>query len=85
MNLGSGREVRIDALVHYVQDASGFIGRIVWDMGRPDGQPKRVLDSSRARTTIGWEARTPLLEGLRRTVEWYEEHRAQWCIIEAQE
>jgi GDP-L-fucose synthase len=74
LNLGSGREVRIDALAHYIQDATGFKGRIVWDTSRPDGQPKRVLDSSRAKAAIGWEAKTPLLDGLRKTVEWYEEY-----------
>ncbi|KPJ77287.1 MAG: NAD-dependent dehydratase [Phycisphaerae bacterium SM23_33] len=75
LNLGSGQEVRIDALVHYVQGATGFEGGVKWDTSRPDGQPRRVLDSSRAKAAIGWEARTPLLEGLRKTVQWYGEHR----------
>ncbi len=75
LNLGSGREVRIDALVHYVQEATGFDGRVVWDGSKPDGQPRRVLDSSRARAAIGWEAKTGLREGLKRTADWYRENR----------
>jgi GDP-L-fucose synthase len=75
LNLGSGREIRIGTLIHFIQRATNFQGRIVWDASRPDGQPKRVLDSSRAKATIGWEAETPLVEGLRKTVKWYEENR----------
>lgn len=71
LNLGSGQEVRIDALLHYIQQATGFEGKVIWDTSKPDGQPKRVLDSSRAERAIGWKATTPLIEGLRRTVEWY--------------
>jgi len=77
LNLGSGREVRIDALCHYIQEVTGFRGAVRHDLSRPDGQPSRVLDSSRAKRVLGWEARTPLLEGLRKTVEWYEEHRVR--------
>lgn len=75
LNLGSGQEIRIDVLVHYIQDATGFKGKVVWDMSRPDGQPRRVLDSSRAKIAIGWKAETPLLEGLEKTVKWYLENR----------
>jgi len=75
LNLGSGQEVRIDALVYYIQEATGYKGKVVWDTSRPDGQPRRVLDSSRAKSAIGWEAKVPLLEGLRKTVEWYEGYR----------
>ena len=53
----------------------GYEGGTVWDTSRPDGQPKRVLDSTRARQAIGWEATTSLEEGLRKTIEWYKEHR----------
>ncbi len=77
MNLGSGQGVRIDALLHYIQLETGYKGRIVWDSSKPDGQPQRVLDSSRARSAIGWEARTPLREGLRETIKWYEVHRRE--------
>lgn len=75
LNLGSGQGIRIDALLHYVQIATDFQGRVEWDTSKPDGQPQRVLDSSRAKRAIGWKAMTPLLDGLRRTVEWYEEDR----------
>lgn len=71
VNLGSGQEVRIGALVHYISQLTGFNGRIRWNSGRPDGQPRRVLNTWRARDELGWTARTDLLDGLARTIEWY--------------
>jgi hypothetical protein len=70
LNLGSGREVRINALVHYIQNMTGFEGRIVWDASKPDGQPRRVLDSSRAKATIrrpSWKACAGRSSGTRST------------------
>lgn len=72
LNLGSGQEVRIGSLVHFIQEATGFSGKIKWDVSQPDGQPRRGLDTLAARDALGWQAETPLKEGLRRTVEWYE-------------
>jgi GDP-L-fucose synthase len=77
LNLGSGRPVRIDALLHVIQRATGYGGKIVWDTSKPDGQPKRVLDSSRAEQAIGWKAATKLEDGLRKTIEWYKAHRRE--------
>jgi GDP-L-fucose synthase len=54
----------------------GYAGRIVWDTTRPNGQPRRCLDVSRAKALLGFEARTPFEDGLRRTIAWYREHRA---------
>jgi GDP-L-fucose synthase len=71
VNIGTARETRIRDLAEAVRDAVGFDGEIVWDTSRPDGQPKRYLDVSRARELMGFEAEVPLEDGLRRTVEAY--------------
>ena len=71
MNLGTGREISVKELVHTIARLTGFDGDIRWDASKPDGQPRRCLDVSRARTELGFEAGTSLEEGLRRTVEWY--------------
>ena len=75
VNLGSGREIRISALAELVARETGYGGRIAWDTSKPNGQLRRCLDVSRARERLGWVARTPLEEGLRRTIAWYDEHR----------
>lgn len=72
MNLGSGREITIKALMELIAKLTGFTGQIRWDPTKPDGQPRRCLDVTRARDQIGFLARTPFEEGLRRTIEWYE-------------
>jgi GDP-L-fucose synthase len=71
LNIGSGREITIRDLADRLAGIVGFTGEFVWDAGKPDGQPRRCLDVSRARQALGWEARTGFDEGLRRTVEWY--------------
>ncbi len=71
VNLGTGAEISIRDLAELVADVTGFDGVITWDTSMPNGQPRRSLDSSRAQELFGWEARTPLREGLERTVEWY--------------
>jgi GDP-L-fucose synthase len=71
VNLGSGYEIGIRDLVHLIAEATGFHGEVVWDETKPDGQPRRVLDVSRAFEMFGFRARTDFKEGLRRTVEWY--------------
>ncbi len=74
VNLGAGKEISIRELAELVQDVVGFEGRIEWDASMPNGQPRRSIDASRARDLFGFEARTPLREGLERTVAWYREH-----------
>jgi GDP-L-fucose synthase len=74
VNLGAGKEISIRELAELVADVVGFNGRIVWDRAMPNGQPRRSIDASRARELFGFEARTPLREGLERTVAWYREH-----------
>jgi GDP-L-fucose synthase len=71
VNLGSGFEVSIRELANAIADATGFEGRIRWDTTKPNGQPRRKLDTSRAEQRFGFVARTPFREGLQRTVDWY--------------
>jgi GDP-L-fucose synthase len=75
INLGAGREISIKDLANMIAKACGFQGRLVWDATKPDGQPRRCLDTSRARERLGWQASTPFEEGLRRTVQWYRAER----------
>jgi GDP-L-fucose synthase len=76
MNLGSGREITIRDLTHLVADLANFKGEIVWDSTKPDGQPRRCLDVTRAQQELGFVAGTTLEDGLRKTIAWYESHRA---------
>ncbi|OGG46589.1 MAG: GDP-fucose synthetase [Candidatus Handelsmanbacteria bacterium RIFCSPLOWO2_12_FULL_64_10] len=73
VNLGSGVEVSIRDLVEKIRDLTGFEGQIRWDTTRPNGQPRRCLDVTRARERFGFSARISLDEGLRRTIQWYRE------------
>jgi len=74
MNLGSGREITIKALTELIARLTGFTGEIRWDPSKPDGQPRRCLDVSRARKEIGFVAGTPFEEGLQRTIAWFEQN-----------
>ncbi len=71
VNLGSGFEISIKNLVELIAEIAGFDGEIRWDMSKPDGQPKRCLDVSRAKEEFGFEAKVDFREGLRKTIEWY--------------
>jgi len=71
VNLGTGSEISIRELAERIADLTGFRGRLVWDGTKPDGQPRRCLDTTRAERAFGFRARTPFAEGLARTVEWY--------------
>ncbi|HEV8713135.1 MAG TPA: GDP-L-fucose synthase, partial [Candidatus Binatia bacterium] len=71
VNLGSGKEVSIKELVEMIAHLTGFEGRIVWDTTRPNGQPRRSLDTSRANRVFGFKAQVGFEEGLRQTIEWY--------------
>lgn len=72
VNLGVGREITIRELVELIADLTSFGGEIRWDASKPDGQPRRALDTSRARDRFGFEAHTTFDDGLRRTIDWYE-------------
>jgi GDP-L-fucose synthase len=78
VNVGTGRETKIADLATIIQRITGYEGEVVWDTSRPDGQPTRYLDVSRARELMGFEAEVPLEEGLRRTVESF---RAQVAAV----
>jgi GDP-L-fucose synthase len=71
VNLGSGEEITIRALLENICKLSGYHGTIRWDATKPDGQPRRCLDTSRARTRFGWQAKTPLRDGLQKTIQWF--------------
>ena len=76
VNLGAGREISIHDLASTIAEHAGFRGKLVWDPTKPDGQPRRCLDTTRAQRLLGWSATTPFDEGLRRTIAWYREQRA---------
>lgn len=73
VNIGSGMEISIKDLAHLIAKLTGFTGNIVWDATKPNGQPRRCLDTSKAAQYFGFKAATPFEEGLQRTVEWYQE------------
>ena len=75
VNLGSGCEVSINELARIIAKETDFKGRIAWDTTRPNGQPRRRLDTSRAEQLFGFRAIMPFEEGLKRTVEWYQNTR----------
>ncbi len=71
VNLGAGFEISIKELVELIGELTGFRGRVTWDTTKPNGQPKRSLNTSRAWEAFGFRVRTPFREGLERTVAWY--------------
>jgi GDP-L-fucose synthase len=75
VNLGSGQEITIRALAELICDLCGFTGELRWDTTKPDGQPRRCLDTSRAKERFGWTATTDFREGLKQTIAWYERNR----------
>jgi GDP-L-fucose synthase len=76
VNLGAGFEITIKDLVELIARLTGFTGRIQWDPNKPDGQPRRSLDTSRAERLFGFQAETSFEDGLRRTIEWYRRERS---------
>lgn len=77
VNLGSNHEVPIKELVETIAELTGFGGDIVWDHAKPDGQPRRAVDPSRAQAAFGFVARTELRDGLKKTIDWYRAHRVE--------
>ena len=80
VNIGAGREIAINDLIELIRRLTGFEGRIVRDLARPDGQPRRFLDTARAKEEFGFVARTSFEEGLRRTIDWYENARRESAL-----
>ncbi len=77
VNLGSGHEISIQNLVELIVDLTCFEGGIHWNTSKPDGQPRRKLDTKRAREYFGWEASTGFKDGLKTTIKWYEQYRSR--------
>ena len=75
VNLGSGFEIRIKDLAGLIARLTGFHGELVWDTSKPNGQPRRALDVSRAEQYFGFRAQVPFEEGLRHTIDWYKKNR----------
>lgn len=75
VNIGSGFEISIKDLAEKIARMTGFEGELVWDISKPNGQPRRALDTSRAREKFGFEAQTDFDAGLEKTIDWYRKHR----------
>jgi len=75
VNIGSGQEISIKDLAELIAHLTGFEGKLVWDTTKPNGQPRRGLDTSRAADYFGWRASVPFEEGLRQTIAWYRQNR----------
>ncbi len=73
INLGTGNEIKIKDLVELIVRLTGFSGEVRWDSTKPDGQPRRCLDTAKAERLLGWRAAVGFEEGLRRTIDWYEQ------------
>lgn len=71
VNIGAGFEIKIKDLVSLISKLTDFNGQIVWDANKPDGQPRRMLDTSKAASKFGFKAKTSLEDGIRKTIEWY--------------
>jgi GDP-L-fucose synthase len=76
VNLGTGEEISIRELAETIAELTGFAGELRWDETMPNGQPRRALDASKAERLFGFRARTPLREGLERTIAWYRSRSA---------
>jgi len=77
VNLGAGKEITIRELVNLISELTGYEGKIVWDTSKPDGQPRRCLDTSKAKKEFGFEAKTAFKEGLKKTIDWYKKNRSK--------
>ena len=81
VNIGAGFEITIKDLAEKIAELTGFSGEIRWDSSQPDGQPRRCLDTSRARELFGFQVRTSLDDGLRRTIDWYRRERSKQLTL----
>lgn len=77
VNLGSGNEISIKNLAEMIAKLTDFKGKLVWDTTKPNGQPRRMLDTSKAEVLFGFRAQTPFEEGLKNTIDWYRQHRLE--------
>ncbi len=77
VNIGAGFEIKMKNLVELIASLTGFKSKIIWDNSRPDGQPRRMLNTSKAEKEFGFKAKTHFEEGLKKTIEWYKENYAR--------
>ena len=77
VNLGTNQEVTIRETVELIAEMVGYDGELVWDPSKPDGQPRRRVDPSRAEALFGWKAQMPFRQGLRATIDWYLANREE--------
>jgi GDP-L-fucose synthase len=77
VNLGSGNEISVKNLAEMIASLTGFEGSLVWDTTKPNGQPRRKLETSKAEALFGFRAQTPFEEGMRCTIDWYRQHRLE--------
>ncbi len=80
VNIGAGFEITIKELAEKIVELTGFAGEIRWDSSKPDGQPRRRLDVSKANKYFGFKAKTPFYEGLKATIDWYRRHKNEYRI-----
>ena len=80
VNIGAGFEITIKELAEKIVELTGFTGEIRWDSSKPDGQPRRRLDVSKANKYFGFKAKTPFDEGLKATIDWYRKHKNEYRI-----
>ncbi|MCH8118718.1 MAG: GDP-L-fucose synthase [Planctomycetes bacterium] len=80
VNIGAGFEMKIKELAEKIVELTGFAGEIRWDSSKPDGQPRRRLDVSKANKYFGFKAKTPFYEGLKATIDWYRKHKNEYRI-----
>jgi len=83
INLGSGREISIRDLAELIKELTGYQGELKWDTSKPNGQPRRALNTDKAEEKFGFKAKTPFGEGLQKTVQWYLENREKILAREA--
>lgn len=83
VNLGSGREISIMDLAKLIAELTGYSGELGWDTTKPNGQPRRALNTDKAKELFNFQARTPFQEGLKKTVDWYRDHRDEILAREA--
>jgi GDP-L-fucose synthase len=83
VNLGSGEEISIRVLLEQIRSLTGYEGAVRWDATKPDGQPRRCLDTARAVAEFGWKARVPLRDGLKKTIDWFAEQTQSAASVRA--
>jgi GDP-L-fucose synthase len=77
VNIGAGKEISIRDLVNLIAKLTDYKGKIIWDTSKPDGQPRRCLDTSKAKKEFGFEAKTDFKEGLKKTIDWYKKNQSK--------